>query len=602
MNPDRRKISPFRFPWQFTDKEIQAHTRLNKIQFLDFAEKCRNANLRQRELNLYSQCLMFKMKLSHSEITNAQLASYFSVSDKATRNIVLRMLMFNFLHRNNIPVIIRPDGTVNVQERNKLFEFAHNNTPAYFRRLVADLEDPTGRNRIAVLINMDGTYFYSQGSADIHHQKQVYCSFKSHHIIKFLNMTDMRGKFLAVIPLATSQSPASGDHHLVQRFSAIQDNNIHQENYLRTILQGTDTHFCVPVVDAGFTTDLRNKPREVQNAPTFAELCQAEGAMLLHTSEVNETYVFRRNPANNKISKDYSNNPEITQVENRIKLTRCFRTVQEQIHASLKRRYAFLNSKFIPNSYLRPLSPAQMARFNVPESFRDVPLLTYYVVDCCIFLNAYHPGYDILYISPGDQTVAAERLLTRLFTVNPLLHDIWPQDMNFASPTGGNWVNSTFRLFYGMNVFPALQSHQVNPVATDLVSGPHALLKAQSLLTYMGQLTIKQQNLNLTRLQTQQYLEQPPYDWPVQYCHIKTPDDFVPTATNPRWCPSWYDEDSFGTWNDMTFVRARIPPSFRSATSISNFHYAVIGFGAASSDHLRLLPPYDKIYCWKCFR
>ena len=175
--------------------------------------------------------------------------------------------------------------------------------------------------------------------------------------------------------------------------------------------------------------------------------------------------------------------------------------------------------------------------------------------------------------------------------------------MNFASPTGGNWINTTFREFYGMNLFPTLQSHQVNPVATDLVSGPHALLKAQSLLTYMGQLTIERQNLNLTRLEMQQYLEQhPPYDWPVQYCQIQTPDDFFPTSTNPRWCPSWYDEDSFGPWNDMTFVRARIPPSFKSATSISNFHYAVIGFGASSSDNLQLLPPFDRIYCWKCFR
>ena len=51
----------------------------------------------------------------------------------------------------------------------------------------------------------------------------------------------------------------------------------------------------------------------------------------------------------------------------------------------------------------------------------------------------------------------------------------------------------------------------------------------------------------------------------------------------------------------MTFVRARIPPSHKSATNISNYHYAVIGFGSQSSDHLCLLPPYDLIYCWKCF-
>ena len=335
VDPERRKISPFRYPWQFTDKELQVHTRLSKIQFLDFVEKCRNANIRQRKLNLHSQCLMFHLKISHAT-TDEQLSSFFGVSHVAVQKIVLRVLMHQFMHRNNIPVIIRPDGTVNVEEKNKLFEFAHANTPAYFRTLVADMEDPTGRNRTGVLLNIDATYFYSQGSSDIHHQKQVYCNFKSHHIIKFLNLTDMRGKFLAVIPLAGSHSPASGYHHLVQRFSDIQDNNVEQENYLRAILQGTDRHFCIAVADAGFTTDLRNKPREVQNAPTFAELCQAEGAMLLHTSETNETYVLTRS-ANNRITKDYSNNPEITQVENRIKFTRCLRTVQEQIHAALKK-------------------------------------------------------------------------------------------------------------------------------------------------------------------------------------------------------------------------------------------------------------------------
>ena len=600
VNPDRRKISPFHLPWQFTDEELQVHTRLTKIQFFDFVEKCRGANLKQRELNLFSQCLVFKMKMAH-ETTNDQLASFFKVDEKTIRRCFLRILMHQFMHRNNIPVLIRPDGTVNDEERNKLFDFAHNNTPDYFKRLVQEMEDPTGRQRVGVLLNMDATYFYSQGSSDIHHQKQVYCSFKSHHIIKFMNVTDMRGKFLAVIPLATSQSPASGDHHLLQRFSSIEDNNIQQENYLRCLLAGTDTYFCVMVVDAGFVTDLRNKPREIQGAPTLADLCNDAGALLFHTSETNEAYVFTRNAANN-ITKDFSDNPEVTQVENRIKLTRVFRTVQEQIHASLKRRYSLLNSKFIPNSYLRPLSPAQLARFNLPDSYGDVPLLTYMTVVCCSMLNTYHPGYGILYLDPEDQVQAAERLLTRLFTVNPLLHNIWPSDMNFDSPSGGNWVISSFRMFHGLNLFPALESHQINPVALDLVSGPHALLKAQSLLTYMGQLNIRQQNLNLTRLQTQQYLEQPPYDWPVQYCKIKTPDDFLPTAGNPRWCPSWYDEDQFGTWHDITFVRARIPPSMKSATSISNFHYAVIGFGEESSDHLRLLPPYDRIFTWKCFR
>merc|ERR1712155_320284 len=118
------------------------------------------------------------------------------------------------------------------------FEFAHNNTPDYYRRLVQDLEDPTGRQRIAVLLSLDATYYFTQGSADLVQFKELFCSFKSHHIIKLINITDMKGKFLALIPLATSQSPASGDHHLVQRFSQMEDNYPNQVNYLRTLLEG----------------------------------------------------------------------------------------------------------------------------------------------------------------------------------------------------------------------------------------------------------------------------------------------------------------------------------------------------------------------------
>ena len=584
----------------FTDQEIQIHTRLTKIEFLEFVEKFTGANLRQRELNLHAQCLLFRMRLCQDN-SFEQLGSFFTISERAARKIFLRMVIHYYLHLNNIPTIVNQDGTVNAQERVKLYEFADNNTPDYFKRLVQDLEDPTGRNRKAVLLSIDATYYYTQASGDFVQMKELFCSFKSHHIIKLMNITDLKGKFMALIPLATSSSPASGDHHLIQRFSQIEDNYPNQVNYVRTLLEGTDEFFCCLIADAGFVTDLRNKPREVQDAPTLVQLCDDAGAVLLHTSETNEGYVFRQNAAN-KIVKDYSDGPEITAVENRIKMTRIFRTVQEQIHATLKQRFRFLNKKHISNSYLRPLSPAQMTRFNLPQAYRDTSLLTFITTICCSDVNQYHPGYSILYLSQEDQIPAAERVLTRLFTINPLLHQIWPQEMCFDAATGGNWINSTFRSFYDLNLFPRLESHQVNPVALDLVSGPHALLKGLSLLTYMGQLTIQKQNLNLTRLETQQYLEQPPNDWKVQYCQIRTPNDFVPTAACPRWSPPWYDQDQFGPWNDMTFVRCRIPPSHKSATSVSNFHFAVIGFGTQTSDHLRLLQPYDKVYAWKCFR
>ena len=105
-----------------------------------------------------------------------------------------------------------------------------------------------------------------------------------------------------------------------------------------------------------------------------------------------------RNGQNN-IIKDDSDDPEVTAVESRIKVTRMFRTAQEQIHATLQRQNALLNSKFIPNSYLSPLTPSQLTRFNLPESYKDIPILSFVSTVACNMVNLYHSGYDVLYIS-----------------------------------------------------------------------------------------------------------------------------------------------------------------------------------------------------------
>ena len=427
---------------------------------------------------------------------------------------------------------------------------------------------------------------------------------KSGHVVKFITFTDLLGKFQAVLPLASSQSPSSGDHYLLMRFEDVQRSNNLQETYVRTLLSGNDEHFVIVIVDSGFVHDQHNKPREVHNIPTLPDICHDCHAVLLHTSTKHEPYVLVRDDQN-QIVQVPPDDENPTAIENSVKWTRIFRATQEMIHASLKGRFRYLDNKHMVNSSLNALRPQQLRRFGLPEAYKDVPKLSYLSINCCSLLNSTHPGYGVLYIHPDDQIAAANRLLKRVFVRNPLLHEMWPAaDIKFDG-AHSCWTSSTFGLVYDQNLinFPRLETHQINPIATDAASGPHALQKGFSLLTYMGQLTIKEQRLNLSKQETEQYLQNFPNDWRVQYCYIRTPSTFVPSAEAPRWCPSYWDVELFGDWpGDICFVRAKIPPSHSSATQQSNWHYAVIGFVEEGSSRLGLLSPYDRIVMWRCWR
>ena len=192
----------------------------------------------------------------------------------------------------------------------------------------------------------------------------------------------------------------------------------------------------------------------------------------------------------------------------------------------------------------------------------------------------------------------------RLFLENPLLHpEIWNVNFTAARISGTDWVE--FKSFRDVHendvvVFSKLNKDMINPVAIELVSGPHALQKADSVLTYMHQLLMK--GRNLTREHTAAELQNFPYDWKFQYMDIKTPPDFHPSQECPRWVAAFWDENKFGVWHDLRLVRCKIPPSYKTATSPANFHWVVIAFGSESSDLMQLTPPYDTIYFWHCFK
>ena len=138
--------------------------------------------------------------------------------------------------------------------------------------------------------------------------------------------------------------------------------------------------------------------------------------------------------------------------------------------------------------------------------------------------------------------------------------------------------------------FPKLPNESINPTAVELTSGPHSIIQADSVLTYMGQLLLKGRNLN--REETARQLEIFPNAWKLYFTEVRTPAEFQPSVNCQRWIPDWWNEDRFGTFHDLKLVKCKIPPSYRSATSPANFHTVVIAYGDEPSARLGLRPPY----------
>ena len=370
---------------------------------------------------------------------------------------------------------------------------------------------------------------------------------------------------------------------------------------MRSILRVNDQYFVVLICDAGFVIKVPNAPVQSRgpNAVTLASVCEEEKCVLLHTSSKYERFHLVRTQAG-KLRRVPWAPGNRTLDENVIKFVRIFRKFQEMIHAALKAMFKIMDMRHIWNSSLLPLTQKQLEMFGMPPEYSNVPKLSYIATVCCSLLNSHHPGFTPLYMDSAEQIRTANIILGRLFIENPLLYpEIWPVSFTKAR-TGNDWTELTFNDLARNDVlnFPKLDRYSVNPVALELVSGPHALKKADSILTYMGQLLLKDRNLS--REDTVAELQNFPGNWKLQYMSIRTPPDFQPRPDCPRWVPAWWDL-RFGPWHDLKIVRCRIPPSYRSATSPANYHWVVIMFGEEPSDRLQLRSPYDVIYYWQCY-
>ena len=595
----RQAASYFRKPWLFPDDSIQAMTRHSKRQFFNLVQSCRGAHARSSKLNEYAECLLLLLKLCHQLPFHVITVLFALPSKGSASEVFYRQLSHQYRTNSNIPAIIQ-NGVTNEEEVAKLLHYSYERTPQFHRTLLQDFEDPSGRGRIPVGLNIDATYFDIESSDDIEFQKHMYYGPRAGHTVKVLNITDLSGKFVGLLPVASSQSPSSGDGLLISKHIDLQDSS-DSGKYVRSILRGNDRYFVIFITDAGFVVNVPNRPAQAQGS-SLAVVCVEEHAVLLHTSASHERFHLEKTPAGS-IRKVAWTAGNATLDENVVKFVRLFRKTQEQSHAGLKGMFNLFNMRNLWNSVLLPFTHHQLRRYSLsPALFKDMPKLNFIVTVCCSISNNVHPGFLPLSMDQVEQSRRASSLLTRLFLENPLLYpDIWPVNLT-AGRRDTAWTEASFRDLETNDIigFPKLNSDSINPTALDLVSGPHALQKADSVLTYMHQLLIK--DSNLTREQASAVLQNFPSDWKVQYLDLTTPPDFEPSERMPRYSPSWWNVEQFGEWHDMRIVRCHTPPSYKTATTRSNFHWTVICFGRNPSARLGLLSPYDLIYCWRCFK
>ena len=551
----------------------------------DALPRNRNRN-GKNSLDIFGASLLFLLKMvkNHSIY---QLATDFVIRETTASNYFYTINIFYFKNLCNIPIVQGQDGRVNQEEVDKIFRTAYNSTPVYYQEMVKDLADPANLNRTPVILNADATYIDVCSSEDLEHQKYVFYEPRSGHTIKLINFTSMIGKFLAIFPLCSSQSPSSGDAYLTTAYLQHLDNEYGRlQNYLRCILRGTSTYFCVVIVDAGFVMRSRNMPSQLQNVPSFVDICEQEGAYLLHTSDKHATYHLQRD-SNGKIYKVPRDDSLLTLSENTIRFTRQFRKVEEQSHAGAKQCNKIIDAKKLSNSYLQPHSARNRRKLGLSDSFANVPKLQFIgVVACCLY-NRYHPGFRLSYMDDAEQVQAANIAMRRLFQENPLVYPtIWP--VQFTGRQGTQWTEITIGSLSTNDVlnFPRLPPDLINPVAIELCGGIHCILKADSLLTYIQQLYVKGRGLN--RQQARDESGRFPEHMRIQYCQVRVR-------------PSNWDDAKFGPFTPLTLVRAFIPPSNKSASTRANFHIPVIAFGDVPSDRLGLRDPYRRIYYFYCY-
>ena len=232
----RRAASYFNEPWKFTDDEIQSLVKVTKHDFLKLVISCLGAKIRSHgNLNIFACCFLFLYKLTN-QVSYDMLATLFCLPNVSSAfDAFHQQVLHQFRFNCNIPNIIFNDK-VNQPEIDKLLQSAHRRTPIFFKVLLKDLEDPSGNGRTPVVLNIDGTYIDIQGSEDLEFQKHMYYQPRSNHVAKMISFTDLSPKIVGLLPIASSQTPSSGDGLLTAKHIELEHGTACGQ-YIRSLLR-----------------------------------------------------------------------------------------------------------------------------------------------------------------------------------------------------------------------------------------------------------------------------------------------------------------------------------------------------------------------------
>ena len=211
-------------------------------------QKTREAWSKKNELNERGEALLFLMKLTKNH-SFQELSTLFTLGDRTTaQRIFYRILLHYYQNHVNLKTLVDLEGNANEQEIDAMLNEAFERTPLLYKEFLQHFEDPSGLNRQPICINVDATYEDICMPQDINEQKFCFYPPRSKHTIKIINFTDLLGKFIGLLPLATSQSPSSGDAYLTQVYVNLMDSL--SSNYFRRVIRGNQHFFVVLVTDS----------------------------------------------------------------------------------------------------------------------------------------------------------------------------------------------------------------------------------------------------------------------------------------------------------------------------------------------------------------
>ena len=206
-----KKKGLFREPWKYNDEDIRSLCHFTKLQFFKQVEQQSGAWSAKCEMNLHAETLLWLMKLTQIH-SFEELSTFFGLDGHQTAsNIFYRHLIYHFANNVNVKNIVGIDGLVNQSEIDQLYQEIYDRTPEYEKKLLENFQDPANRDRIPVVIGTDCTYIGVCHPEDVDLQKSLWFGHRAEHTVKVANFTDATGKIVAMLPLASSQSPSSGN-------------------------------------------------------------------------------------------------------------------------------------------------------------------------------------------------------------------------------------------------------------------------------------------------------------------------------------------------------------------------------------------------------